>query len=150
MTAAKTGYTTQQQTFTGGSAAIVVVNVGMSTGNVNPTIQPTSTTTFVGPTPAANGLFTGFFAPVENGAVSAGANPSEVGIIMAVLFVFAGAVIGGWSARPFDPVSSFNMSASFFGAGVGFIFAIVFGFIGIVWVIVIFGLGLLWLLIVNR
>lgn len=109
---------------------------------------PTSATPSTTATPVivptnAGGNYTGFWGPMANGFKGAGADASEIGILLACMLIFIGFVIGGWSGRAYDPYAAFNGSGSLVGGVFGFVLAVAFNFIPIVWVIVIVGLGAL-------
>ena len=89
----------------------------------------------------ANGTYTGFWGPGFNMFAAMGASASELGILMAALFVAFGFIIGGAGAGTIIPGSPFSVGGAEAGAAVGFVLACAFGFIGIIWVIVIVLIG---------
>jgi hypothetical protein len=105
-------------------------------GTATPVIVPTGT--------GANaGNYTGFWGPIANGFKAAGAQPTEIGILLATLLIFAGFCVGGWSGRAYDPGAAFNGSGSLVGGIFGTVLSVAFGFIPLVWIIVLVALGFL-------
>jgi hypothetical protein len=92
-------------------------------------------------TPGVNGTYTGFWGAGFNMFAAMGASPGELGILMAAIFVVMGFIIGGAGAGTINPGAPFSVGGAEAGAAVGFILSCAFGFIGLVWVIVLILIG---------
>ena len=135
MTVTANGYSPQSQIFTGGSQAIVTIQVGLSPSSVNPTATVTPTGTVVGVvTPAANGTYVGLWGNAESVLAALGAQPNEIGIGMAAILILVGLVLGATAGGPLGAA---------IGAFVGVIFSVIFGFISFLWILVIIFVGFL-------
>ena len=145
-TATKSGYSTVTSSVNAPSGQLVYLNIPMSSSSINPTVTTTTTaipttTPVYNPTTAANGSYTGFWAPLENGAAAAGATPNEMGFLLTGLFVFIGACIGGLKGDGSGPQGQGILIGGFGG----FLLSGCFGFINAVLfivVIVLFGVFL--------
>lgn len=86
--------------------------------------------------------YTGFWGPIAQALDTMGAQPLEIGLLLAALLIFVGFVIGGWSNAPFTPTPIFNVQASVAGGIFGFVLSCAFGFIPLVWVVAIIFIGI--------
>jgi len=131
-TASATGYQPSSMQFTT-SAAQYYTTIALTPGALVPTATPiptvTATTTIPGYS-SSTGNYTGFFAPIENGIASAGALPSEMGLLMAALFIFVGACLGGLRGDG----SGIHPVGAGIGGAIGFVLACAFGLISFIWV----------------
>jgi hypothetical protein len=129
--ASYTGFQTGTSTVVVTTVSPVNVPIQLTTAVVVPTPTPTvtATTTIPGYSPST-GNYTGFFAPIENGIASAGALPSEMGLLMASLFIFVGACIGGLRGDG----SGIHPVGAGIGGAIGFVLACAFGLISFIWV----------------
>jgi hypothetical protein len=86
--------------------------------------------------------YTGFWGPIAQLLDAMGAQPTEIGILLAALLVFVGFVVGGWASAPFTTSPSFSPQASVTGGIFGFVLSCAFGFIPLVWVVAIIFIGI--------
>ena len=151
LTVSKSGYTTLTKTFTGGSGTVVSIDMPMTSISVNPTATstitpiPTVTITNIPTTSSTTGGYTGFWGPFYDFFSAMGAVPSQLNLMMAGLFIFAGVVCGGFGAGTIFPgANGLNVNGTLVGGVMGFMAATVFGFINVLYliVLVIFGIFL--------
>ncbi len=151
LTVSKSGYTTVTKTFTGGSGNVISLDIPMTSVSVNPTSTstitpiPTVTITNIPTTSSTTGGYTGFWGPFYDFFSAMGAVPSQLNLMMAGLFIFAGVVCGGFGAGTIFPgANGLNVSGALVGGVMGFMAATVFGFINVLYliVLVIFGIFL--------
>lgn len=153
ITASKTGYLSKSWSVTTGDFADQLTTVSLSPYTA--TTIPTATKTAVIPTATATGTipggnYTGFWGPLAEGLTGMGAEPEELGILLAAMFIFVGFCIGGWSGSAYSPGAPFNPMGSMAGGVFGFVLATAFGFIPIVWVIAMIFIGIFVVLVLNR
>jgi len=101
---------------------------------VIPTVTPTGSATTL---PGGGYGYSGFWGPIAEGLGGAGAEPGEMGILLASILIFAGFCIGGWSGAAYDPGAPFNGMGAISGGILGFVLSVAFGFIPIIWLVAI-------------
>jgi len=101
-----------------------------------PTAIPSGipTTSPVGPA----GNYTGFWAPFYNMFGAMGADAFTMQLLMACFFVFCGVVVGGFGMGTIIPGAPFSGTGAEAGGVFAFVLACAFGFINVLWIIVIF------------
>lgn len=134
-TASKTGYTSVTVPVTCGATTC-----GGYTIVLDPVTTTVVTTTAIIPTvsgtlPSGRTDYSGFWGPLAEGLEGAGADASELGILLAAFLVFIGFCIGGWSGSAFDPGAPFNGMGSLAGGIFGFVLSVAFGFIPLLWLV---------------
>lgn len=150
VTSSKTGYIPASLSFNTGNNAsltkfIYLHKVAATTSPTKTGVIPTKTvvTGNVTPVPTTTPIqYNGFWAPIANGLSTGGAHPDEIGLLLMGIFVFAGFCIGGWSAAPYMSGAPFNQPAAIGGGAFGFVLSCAFGFVPIVWVIIIVFVGI--------
>jgi hypothetical protein len=157
ITASKTGYISGTKIINSGpdayNSTIVYLTTATTTVSTTKTgVIATKTTvtgnvTVVTTTPVQ---YTGFWGPIADWFSAMGAEPSAIGIILAAIFVFVGACVGGWSAAPYQMGAPFNPQASMIGGVLGFILSVAFGFIPFVYIVAVFIIGLFWFILFGR
>jgi PKD repeat protein len=147
-TVTKPGYAQATKIFTTTYSHILYVDIPLSNSpsvTTVPTTPPiTTVATITYPTTSANGTYGGFFGPVYDLFSAMGAENREIGVLMAGIFVFAGFIVGGFGPGTIIPNSGFSMSAASAGGILGFTMACAFGFISIVWIVVVILLIVFW------
>lgn len=138
ISASKTGFVTGTKSATTSTSMLEVSILLQRQTTPTPTPYPTPSPfpTAITPTPIvtvpgyqpAQGNFTGFWAPFMNAAVAMGANPGEVGILMALVLTFAGLVIGSIGPSMFVGAIVINPIGGEIGAILGIVGSIAFGF----------------------
>lgn len=103
-------------------------------------IYPTSTSA-IRPNPSwtpggTTGPYSGFFGPIANWFSAMGAGSEFISTLLAFVFVFIGAVVGGWSSAPYTATPGFNTTAAGLGALLGFLVAVAAGLISITLIVV--------------
>jgi hypothetical protein len=103
-------------------------------------IYPTSTSA-IQPNPSwtpggTTGHYSGFFGPIANWFDAMGAGTEFIGTLLAVVFIFIGAAIGGWSSAPYSSNAVFNPVAAGIGALLGFLVAVAAGLISLTLVVI--------------
>jgi len=100
-----------------------------------PTAIPSGipTTSPVGPA----GNYTGFFGPIYSMWSAMGATALEMQLLMACFFVFCGVVVGGFGMGTIIPGAPFSATGGEAGGVFAFILACAFGFISVLWIIVV-------------
>ncbi len=97
-----------------------------------PTAVPSNVPTMVG------GNYTGFWGPFYNMFGAMGANALTTQLLMACFFVFCGVVVGGFGMGTIIPGAPFSSTGGEAGGVFAFVLACAFGFISILWIVVIF------------
>lgn len=118
-----------------GAMYVKVMFLQRTVPTLTPTPYPTPTA-IPTPTPVVTvpgyqpitGNFTGFWSPFMNAAVAMGANPGEVGILMALILTFAGLVIGSIGPSMFVGAIVINPLGGEIGAILGIISSVAFNF----------------------
>ncbi|MCK9593958.1 MAG: carboxypeptidase-like regulatory domain-containing protein, partial [Methanoregula sp.] len=144
-TASKYAYTTITGSFTNTSSMVKYVDVIMNRETApTPTVTvPTATPTNIpstyptspGQTPTVTptgvpGSYSGAFGGIENALAEWGVSPTEMGIVLAAILILLGFLLGGFVSAP-----AFNPMTGLAGATLGLLFAIAFGFLGIIYII---------------
>jgi hypothetical protein len=91
------------------------------------TVVPTPTATIPGYVPAT-GNFTGFWAPFLNLGVAMGADPNEVGILMALVLSFGGLILGSIGPSMFTGTIVISPIGGEIGSFLGIAGSVAFGF----------------------
>jgi hypothetical protein len=101
-----------------------------------PTAVPSGlpTTSPVGPA----GNYTGFWGPMYSMFGAMGADVLTMQLLMACFFVFCGVVVGGFGMGTIIPGAPFSGTGAEAGGVFAFVMACAFGFISILWIVVIF------------
>ena len=145
-TASAPGYLSSAQSTNTGTFDVVELSISLHKATTTVTTSattkpvPTKTPTPTGswtPIPTTPPNYTGFWGPLVNALSEMGALPTEIGLLLAGLLVLIGFIIGGWSGRAYDPGAPFNGIGSIAGGILGFLFACAFGFIPLVYIIVL-------------
>jgi hypothetical protein len=97
-----------------------------------PTAVPSGVPTMVG------GNYTGFWAPMYNMFGAMGADALTLQLLMACFFVFCGVVVGGFGMGTIIPGAPFSGTGAEAGGVFAFVLACAFGFISLLWLVVIF------------
>jgi hypothetical protein len=100
-----------------------------------PTGLPTTSTI---PGPGLGGNYTGFWGPMYSMWSAMGADALTMQLLMAAFFVFCGVVVGGFGMGTIIPGSPFSGTGAEAGGVFAFVLACAFGFISVLWIIVIF------------
>ena len=142
ITGSKTGYGSGTVKINSGPTVVnsTLLNMAPITPTPTPTrtgVIPTRTviTGNVTPIPTTTPLqYNGFWAPIADAFSTMGALPTEIGMLLAFLFIFCGVVVGGWASAPYG-ASAFNNGGAVIGGIFGFILSVAFGFVPFVYVV---------------
>lgn len=129
LTVSKSGYASVTKPWTCDATTCTNVFVDLIPQTTAPTALPSNI-----PTTSANGTYTGFWGPWYKGLHTMGADNSELPILMAGLITMIFLIIGAAITR--DHVGAIA------GALIGFLLSIAFGFIGLVYIIVLIVAGI--------
>ena len=142
ITVTKYGYQnggTSIVTGAGGTAISITITLQRATAPTPTVTVPTVVPSGVPTTSAIPGVgYTGFWGPFYNmfGAMGAGALTTQ--LLMACFFVFCGVVVGGFGMGTIIPGAPFSSTGGEAGGVFAFVLACAFGFISILWIVVIF------------
>jgi hypothetical protein len=134
-------YNTTTVYLTTSTTTVVTTKTGVIATKVTVTGNATAVPTTSPPT------YTGFFGPIADWFSAMGADTTVIGLLLAALFVFGGACVGGWSASPYQAGAPFNLSASLIGGIFGFILSVAFGFIPLVYIVAVIFMGVFWIIL---
>lgn len=149
-TATRSGYTTISKTFTGGGGEIVLLDIPMSPVSVNPTPTTTATTvpyptvtiSVIPTTIPGETNYGGFWGPFYNAFTAMGANSNELTLLMASVLTAMCALFGLCAPGFINPSIGFSATGGFIGGVIGFLFSAAFGFVSIIYLVIIAIIGI--------
>ena len=127
-------------TGTGGLSKSITITLHRATAPTPTVTIPTAvpsglpTTSAVGPA----GNYTGFWGPMYSMWSAMGADAFTMQLLMACFFIFCGVVVGGFGMGTIIPGAPFSGTGAEAGGVFAFVLAAAFGFISILWIVVIF------------